>query len=53
MVASEHVHFARVSQFLREQQGDHFYVVGVSVDIVALKQVRFVRWRPYLVIKAQ
>ena len=53
VVAAKHVHFSRVTQLLGEKQSDHFYIVGVPVYVITLKQIRFVRGRPYLVEKPE
>lgn len=53
MVASQHVHLARVPQFVREKQRDHLNVVRISVHIISLEQVLFQRRRADLVEKAE
>ena len=51
VVSSEQIYESWVSQFVRKKQGDNLNIILVSVDIVSLKQIFFVRGRPNLVEK--
>lgn len=52
VVSSKHVDESWVPKFVREQQRYNLYVILISVNIVALKQIFFVRWWPNLVEKS-
>ena len=53
MVASEHCHMVWVPQLVREQQRHHLHIIRVSVHVVSLEQILFVRGRTNLIEKSE
>lgn len=53
MISPEHCHVFRIPQFVREEQSDHFHIVWISIYVVTLEEILFVRWWPYLIEKTK
>ena len=53
MISPQHREHTRIPKFVGKQQGNDFNVVGITVYVVALEQILFVRWRTYLIEESE
>ena len=51
MIAPKHHEVFWIPQFIAKKQGNDFDIVLVSINVIALEQICFVRGRPYLIEK--
>jgi len=53
MIAPKHLHMFRISDFVCKKKSNDFDIIRISVDIISLKQIFFVRGRPNLIKKSE
>jgi len=53
VISADHVQKARVPEFVGEEESHDLHIIEISIYIVSLEKIFFVRWWAYLVEKSK